>query len=218
MKPRERRKQERPAEILAAAFEEFAEHGFAATRLEDVAKRAGVTKGTVYFYFESKERVFEEMIRHYSRLLDSEASEVLAAPAASHAERLSNFIRLYYRRFASDRNGREILRFMIADGKHFPSMVDRQYADFVAPSLRRINELIQAGVADGEFRAAPAARFAEIVTGPAVMLGVWALVFGDRKQIDFEEFAQAHIDLVLNGLLSRPAGALLPTPKSVVAE
>src|SRR5882757_1294467 len=66
-KPRARRKAERPAEILDAAFEEFVKHGYAATRLEDVAKLAGVTKGTIYFYFETKERVFDEMIRHKSQ-------------------------------------------------------------------------------------------------------------------------------------------------------
>ena len=202
MKPRERRKLERPGEILEAAFEEFAEHGFAATRLEDVARRAGVTKGTVYFYFESKERVFEEMIGHFSRQLESEADEVLAAPARSQRERLSRFIEFYYRRFATDRYGREMLRFMIADGKHFPDLVNRHYSDFVAPAIQRIQELVQAGVDDGEFRAAPVAQYAEIVIAPAVLMGLWLLVFAHQKEIDFEAFARAHIDLVLNGLLS----------------
>lgn len=60
---RARRKFERPGEILEAAFEEFVENGYAGTRLEDVAARAGVTKGTIYFYFESKEDVFASMVR-----------------------------------------------------------------------------------------------------------------------------------------------------------
>lgn len=200
---RARRKQERPAEILEAAFEEFAEHGFAATRLEDVAERAGVTKGTIYFYFESKERVFGEMIRHYSNLLFSEANEFLAASSGSCAERLSGFIRFFYRRFAIDRKEREILRLLVADGRHFPELVDRHYADFVAPSIERINELVRSGVANGEFRPAPAAQFAEIIVGPAMLLCFWLLVFANQKEVDFEAFMKGHLDLLFNGLLLR---------------
>ena len=212
MKTRMRRKQERPGEILEAAFEEFAEHGFAATRLEDVASRAGVTKGTIYFYFETKERLFGEMIRHFSALLLAEVDEFLAKPSESHKERLSNFIRFVYRRFALDRKGREILRFMVADGKHFPGLVARHYADFVAPSLQRVNELVQMGIAAGEFRETPAARFGEIIMGPAVLLGIWFLVFTGQREIDVEAFVNGHIDLLLDGLSVTPLNGASPPP------
>jgi AcrR family transcriptional regulator len=203
MMKRMRRKQERPGEILEAAFEEFTAHGFAATRLEDVANRAGVTKGTIYFYFETKERLFGEMVEHFSALLLAEVDDFLALPSQSHKERLSNFIRFIYRRFALDRKGREILRFMVADGKHFPVLVARHYADFVGPTLQRVNELVQKGIAAGEFRDTPAAQFGEIIMGPAVLLGIWFLVFTGQREIDVEAFVSGHIDLMLDGLASR---------------
>ena len=99
-KRRARRKAERPGEILDAAFEEFIKRGYAATRLEDVAERAGVTKGTIYFYFETKERVFEEMIRHMSRPMFSELNEFIATLTGPFHTRLRSLIGFLYKRIA----------------------------------------------------------------------------------------------------------------------
>ena len=88
MTKRARRKAERPAEILDAAFEEFVKNGYAATRLEDVAARANVTKGTIYFYFETKERVFDEMIRHKSRAFFPELGSYAETLEGSYTSRL----------------------------------------------------------------------------------------------------------------------------------
>jgi len=200
LKKRARRKAERPAEILDAAFEEFVKSGYAATRLEDVAARACVTKGTIYFYFETKERVFDEMIRHKSRAFFPELGSYAAELEGSYDQRLRALIVFVYRKIAEDRASRETLRFLIAEGSRFPDLVDRHYEEFVRPVIDQFRKLIEAGVAAGEFRASPASTFTEIVMSPALLLSLWSMLFGTRKQIDVAAFTDASIDLVMHGL------------------
>ena len=199
-KPRARRKAERPTEILDAAFEEFVKSGYAATRLEDVAARAGVTKGTIYFYFETKERVFDEMIRHKSQAFFPELESYAGKLEGSYSARLRALMVFVYRRIAEDRPSRETLRFLIAEGSRFPDLVDRHHDEFMRPVLEQFRKLIEAGVAAGEFRASPASTFTQIVMSPALMLSVWSLMFGTRKQIDVAAFTDASIDLLMRGL------------------
>jgi AcrR family transcriptional regulator len=200
LKKRERRKAERPGEILDAAFEEFVKNGYAATRLEDVAARAGVTKGTIYFYFETKERVFEEMVLRVYQALFLELESYVEKLEGSYASRLRSLIVFVYGRIAEDRASRETLRFLIADGTRFPGLVDRHYDEFVRPIIDQFQKLIEAGVAAGEFRSSPASAYAEIVMSPAVLFSVWSLLFGSRKKIDVALFTDASIDLIMNGL------------------
>jgi AcrR family transcriptional regulator len=160
-----------------------------------------VTKGTIYFYFETKERVFDEMIRHFFVPVLAEADAILAAPSGASAERLGSFLRFIYTKFATDRKRRELLRVLVAEGKRFPGQVARYHAEFAAPAVQRVGELLEAGVAAGEFRPAPAIKFAELIISPAVLLGVWFLVIPGQNEIDVETFITAHIDLVLHGLI-----------------
>lgn len=197
---RTRRKAERPAEILEAAFEEFVKNGYLATRLEDVAARAGVTKGTVYFYFENKERVFTEMVRFKSQAVFPDLEKHASTLTGSHAERLRAMIIFMYQRIAHDRSSREILRFLVAEGSRFPDLVDRHYDEFIDPMLQRVRDLIEGGIASGEFRASPAARFTEIVISPGLLLSLWSLLFGTRRAIDIDSFTEASIELLMHGL------------------
>jgi AcrR family transcriptional regulator len=200
VKPRARRKAERPAEILDAAFEEFVKNGYAATRLEDVAKLAGVTKGTIYFYFETKERVFDEMIRHVSRSVFAELNGFVAALEGPSPARLRSLIVFLYRRIAEDRVARETLRFLVSEGSRFPDLVDRHYEEFIQPFVERLREVIEAGIEAGEFRATPAINFPEIIFSPALLLNLWGLLFDKRRPIDVAAFVDAHVDLLMNGL------------------
>lgn len=200
LKKRARRKAERPAEILDAAFEEFVRSGYAATRLEDVAARACVTKGTIYFYFETKERVFDEMIRHKSQAFFPEVGGYAEKLEGSYNARLRSLIVFVYRKIAEDRTSRETLRFLIAEGSRFPDLVDRHYEEFVRPVIDQFSRLIEAGVKAGEFRAAPASGLTEIVMSPALLLSLWSMLFGTRKQIDVAAFTDASIDLIMKGL------------------
>lgn len=200
LKKRARRKAERPTEILDAAFEEFVKNGYAATRLEDVAARAGVTKGTIYFYFETKEQVFAEMVRHISHAVFPELETYARNLEGSYTSRLEALLRFAFSRIAEDRSSRETLRFLISEGTRFPDLVDLHFNEFVQPMLTSVRELVEAGVAAGEFRHAPALAFTDIVLSPALLLSLWSLLFGDRKQIDVRAFTDASFDLFLNGL------------------
>jgi len=197
---RARRKAERPAEILEAAFEEFVERGYAATRVEDIAARIGVTKGTVYFYFETKELLFEQMLQHISTPF-ADVTEELGKLEGPYPERIKAFVRLMYDRIATNRNSRELLRFIIAEGSRFPQAVDRHHDLYVMPMFSAARALFEAGVAAGELRDCPMLKIPEIAISPALLLSFWYLLFSDRKTHDVDAFIDAHLDMLMNGIL-----------------
>lgn len=205
MKERARRKAQRPGEILEAAFEAFAERGFSATRMEDVAARAGVTKGAIYFYFETKERLFEEMVGHYSQGVLADAGAMLAATRGTCAERLTAFVKYMFGRCAQDRHSREMIRFMVSDGKCFPQLVWRHYREFFAPAMAMVSDLLAEGIARGEFRPEIARHGAEIIVAPSVFLSLMRLIFDDSVEIDEDAYLATQVDFLLGGLLT-PAG------------
>ncbi|GLU29884.1 TetR/AcrR family transcriptional regulator [Brucella sp. NBRC 12950] len=202
---RAEQKARRPQEILEAAFEEFTANGYTATRLEDVAARLSVTKGTIYLYFPTKDTLFEAMIRHMSApFADLRAS--VAMLEGSCSDRLRALLRLTYTTVGSDRKMRELLRLSLAEGARFPEIVDRHHDEFIAPMLDAVGALISQGMSSGEFRWAPAAIMAEVVVSPILQTTVLRLMFADRRTFDDAAIIEAHIDLVLNGLLPRPTG------------
>lgn len=193
----------RPLQILDAAFEEFVEHGFAATRVEDIAERIGVTKGTVYMYFPTKEELFSAMIRHISvsfEVVLTEADDL----TGTCIERLKSLIRLFYERVVNDRKTRETLRFVVSEGAQFPQVIDAHYSELIEPIFARTQALIDEGVRLGEFRRAPAAR-ASVVVGPVLSMTVETLIFENRRDFDLPGYIEAHLDLVINGLGARDA-------------
>ncbi|MGN6775278.1 TetR/AcrR family transcriptional regulator [Rhizobium sp.] len=196
---RAEQKARRPVQILDAAFEEFVERGYVATRVEDIATRIGVTKGTVYVYFETKEQLFEAMIRHISTPLEDlliSGNEL----KGTATERLRKNIELIYDLIINDRKLRELMRFVIAEGSRFPHIVDRHHDIFIDPLERQMQSLIDEGVKLGEFRAAPAA-FADAVVAPAIAFLFFKLLFDERRTLDKASYLEAHIDLILHGLL-----------------
>jgi AcrR family transcriptional regulator len=161
-----------------------------------------VTKGTIYFYFDTKERVFEEMVRHKSLEFFPHFEDYVATLTGSHSDRLRALIVFTYGHIAENRSSRETLRFLISEGTRFPDLVDRHYDEFVLPMMEQFKKVVDAGVADGEFRDAPAAQFVEIVMSPALLISLWSLLFGTRKDFDMALFTEASTDLILRGLAS----------------
>lgn len=195
---RAEQKARRPGQILDAAFEEFVTHGYTGTRIEDVAERVGVTKGTIYVYFATKEELFSAMIRHISVPFEGVVSSADDLTANS-TDQLRSLIGLFYRRILQDRKARELLRFIVAEGPRFPHVIDEHHAEFIEPFLARIQLVIDEGICRGEFRAASAA-FAHAVMAPAMLMMIYRLIFDERKTLDEAVFLKAHLDLVLNGL------------------
>ncbi|MGV1917583.1 TetR/AcrR family transcriptional regulator [Rhizobium sp. 22-785-1] len=196
---RAEQKQLRPAQILDAAFTEFVRHGYAATRVEDIAKHVGVTKGTVYVYFETKEILFEATIRHAST---SFADIVKHADTheGTPTERLRSLLLALYAHLGSDSENREVLKLIISEGQKFPDIVARHEQCVFQPLIDRITELVREGVAAGEFRGDHLA-FPELIISPLMTLTVLRIIFDERLDIDVDAYLNAHLDLLMNGLL-----------------
>ena len=200
---RARRKAERPGEILQAAFEEFVDKGYAATRLEDVAARAGVTKGTIYFYFETKENLFVTMVRELSRPIHEELEGFLGDHKGTTREFVRAYLGFLYKVIAEDAHFREILRLLIAEAHRFPALVDEHDQRCGTPIVEHLRQGLEEGANRGEIRSAGLPDYPQIILGPVLLLSVTMLLFSDRKTVDVERYFEAHVDLVLNGLLPR---------------
>ncbi|ARQ14011.1 TetR family transcriptional regulator protein (plasmid) [Rhizobium etli] len=192
----------RPIQILDAAFEEFVRNGFAGARVDDIADRVGVTKGTVYVYFETKEKLFEAMISHFS-VPFQELLEITAGLSGSATDRLMSILGLLYDQIAEDRTTRELTRLVISEGQRFPDLIDRHHDEFIAPIIARIDALILEGVASGEFREI-SVEFSDIVVAPILTTTVLRLIFDDRRvpTPSKDAFMRAYFDLLFNGLLA----------------
>ncbi|MES5099942.1 TetR/AcrR family transcriptional regulator [Agrobacterium sp. BA1120] len=189
----------RPTQILEAAFEEFVEHGFTAARVEDIAERVGVTKGTVYVYFPTKEELFAAMIRHIAAPIDDLAKESQHLQG-NGAERLKELLLLLYEGLLKDRRLRQILRFVISEGTRFPQVIDTHRDELIEPLLIRIQTILDEGIEAGEFITGPRAT-ARIIFAPVVAMAVETLIHGDRRELDIPSFMEAHLDLVMGSLL-----------------
>jgi hypothetical protein len=107
----------------------------------------------------------------------------------------------------NDRRARELQRLLIAEASRFPELLDEHYQEIMGPVIERLQKALQAGAENGEIRSAPVQAFPELILGPALSLNISMLLFGDRKPMDPARHFEAAVDLMLNGLLPRPAEA-----------
>jgi len=197
---RAEQKIQRPLEILDAAFEEFTKRGFTATRVEDIAERVGVTKGTVYVYFETKEALFEAMIRHASAPFQ-EAFNAYARTSDDPVEELRMLLEFLFDALVDNRKMRELFRFIVAEGAKFPDLIDQHHDVVMAPVFERINTILEEGVAKKRFRANPT-ELAKVVMSPIVGTLVFRLIFDDRRSLDKQVVLKIHLELIMRGLLA----------------
>lgn len=185
---------ERRAAIAAAGLEEFVARGFAATRLDDVAKRAGVGKGTIYLHFTDKEALFQELVR---TALVPLIARMTAPPAAGVSARamLENFAETFVRDIAETSRG-DILRLIIAEGGRFPSLADFYYREVVARGIGGMQQLIDFGIANGEIRNSALRHYPQLVVAPALLAVVWQGLFGKHASLDPLAMLRVHIDLI----------------------
>jgi AcrR family transcriptional regulator len=197
---RRRRKEQRPREIIEAALHEFARRGFAATRLEDVAERAGVTKGTIYFYFKDKEELFKAAARSSLIPALKEVESLSLGFEGSAEDLLRAFFGAVYSMIITNPRARQIVRLLIAEGPQFPDLVEFYYRDIISRGQGILRGVLERGVELREFRRSRAIDFPQVVFGPVVAAMVWTLLMAKKHPIDLEAFAQVHVDLILNGL------------------
>jgi AcrR family transcriptional regulator len=191
---RAERAAERRAAIVEAAMDEFVARGFAATRLDDVARRAGVAKGTLYLHFKDKESMFEELIRTAIVPL---VSRMAAPPSIGGSVRdaVEGFARIFVQEIATTRRG-DIVRLIVAEGPRFPSVADFYYREVVSRGLAGMRALIELGIARGEIRQQSLARFPQIMIAPAIVAVIWQGLFSKHAPLDAIEMFRVHLDLI----------------------
>jgi AcrR family transcriptional regulator len=201
--PRRRRKAERPQEILEAAFAEFSRNGYAMTTLEQIAERAGVTKGTIYVYFDSKEQLFITMVRGLMNVTLDALEEMLESHQGSTVDLLRSQFSFIYQHIVEDRRRREMARLLIAEASRFPGLTDRYHEDIHRPCMAILEKTIQRGVDRGEFRNAAVTDCPLVIIAPIALVDTWIMMFEDRHPLDLKTYFNAHLDLVINGLLAQ---------------
>lgn len=207
-KPRQRRKEARPGEIIEAGLAEFGAHGFEAARMEDVARRAGVAKGTVFRYFPSKEALFEAAVRSRIAPVFDQLNEMLDRHEGPVAPLLQMLVgRIHARLAGSDLS--VLMRIIIAEGPRFPAILETYHRESITRGRAVLERVVVLGVARGEFRAGAVTDLPMVLISPALMAAIWRMTFGRLDPIPPERFLAAHLELIAHAL--RPDGGGAPS-------
>ena len=192
---RAERAAERRAAIIAAAMDEFIAQGFAATRLDDVAKRAGVAKGTIYLHFKDKESMFEELIRTALVPLVGRLASSAPPAGASIRDTIDGFAQHFIRDIATTQRG-DIVRLVIAEGPRFPAIADFYFREVVSRGMAGMGALIELGIARGEIQNHELARFPQLLVAPAMVAVIWQSLFARHSPLDAIDMFRVHLDLI----------------------
>jgi AcrR family transcriptional regulator len=186
---------------LAAALEEFAARGFEGARLDDVAKRAGVAKGTIYLHFRDKETLFQELVR-------SALSPFVAAIETSGGKDMP--LRAVFDHLAGafvrevlGTQRKDIVRLMISEGRRFPKMAEFYYREVPERAFAAVRRLVKAAIDRGEIADDTLFWFPQLIIAPALVAGVWDGLFDKYEKLDAEAMLRAHFNLVFNAIERR---------------
>jgi AcrR family transcriptional regulator len=197
-----RRKEDRPAEITAAALAEFSAKGYDAARVDDVAKRAGVSKGLLYLYFRTKEELFKAVIRNFvsprvqalaSNIRDTElsAEEFLRGPFLDFAKQIPKS------------PARVLVRLIVAEGAKHPDLIAFYWENVVVHGLNAMRSLIERGVKSGEFRKSALDEFPQMLIMPVLFSVVWTGVFNKQHALDTDRFIESHLEFILSSIIRK---------------
>lgn len=196
---RELQKEARRSAIIEAALEAFTQQGFTATKLDDVADRAGIGKGTIYLYFDSKENLFEEVVRQKLFPIRDAAEEYVANFTGDAAELLTSHLGNFYKAM-KDPKIPQLMAMIIGEGQRFPAISGFFYNEIVSKSHRMMGNIIRKGIASGEFRADADKVYPQIISAPSLLAATWNLQFGEQAPLATDQYMQMHIDFVLRAL------------------
>jgi AcrR family transcriptional regulator len=196
---RRERRDTRPQEIVAAAFEEFAAKGYAATRLEDVAARARVSKGLPYLYFKTKEALFKAVVKsvitsHFDVIREKMETTELSAEAFLKGPFLSFIQELVSSKRAF------IARLLIAEGHKHPELTAYYYQQVVSRGVETLSRLIDRGIARGEFKPTPLRDYPQLLVAPVLTAIFWRQLFERHHHLDTNALLKTHIDLMLDAI------------------
>lgn len=204
---RQRRKDARPQELLDAALALFVEKGFAATRSEEVATRAGVAKGTLYRYYPSKEELFKAMVRDNLSVHIAESAAQAAQYEGPIAELLSQMMQAWWAKVGHGNAG-VVCKIMMVEARNFPELARFYVDEVIKPSQTLIGGLIERGIRSGEFRAVPVEATVHLLIAPMLHMLLHEHSFGEQdschKTMSAEDLLDAQMALLLHGLLAGP--------------
>lgn len=205
---RERRKDARPRELLDAALVLFVKQGFAATKAEDVAKHAGVSKGTLFLYFSSKEELFKAVVRENIAGQFSEFNTELDRFTGSTEALLRTFMTAWWERVGATHSA-GICKLMVSEGGQFPELADFYRSEVIDPACQVIGRVLARGVLRGELKAMQVPHSVYSVLAPILFLMLWnsAPSLSGTRALDGRAFLNTQIDVLLNGI-----GVTTPSP------
>ncbi|WP_343633213.1 TetR/AcrR family transcriptional regulator [Roseateles sp.] len=208
---RQRRKEARPQELLEAALALFVEKGFAATRSEEVAARAGVSKGTLYLYYPSKEELFKAVVRESLGAKIAEGVEEFGKHQGSMAELLTWMLWSWWERMGLTPAG-GIHKIMMSEARNFPELAAFYNDEVIEPSCGLLAEVVKRGIASGEFRVVDPDAAVMVLIGPVLHLvlhqhSIGAAGVTHEHKCTPEQVLQLQLELMFEGLLNRPREA-----------
>jgi len=196
-----RRKEARPAELLDAALEVFVERGYTATRLEDIANRAGVTKGTMYLYYENKEALFKELVRTTALPMVESAEELVRTHRGSARELVALVLRRRWEALVHSRLG-GIAKLMMSEAGNFPELARWYHDDIISRANAALASAIRLGVSRGEFRPVDERLTAYVAVAPLLIAAMWMDSFARCTQLPFtpDAYLDHHLGILMRGL------------------
>jgi AcrR family transcriptional regulator len=196
---RRERRDTRPQEIVAAAFEEFAQHGYAGTRLEDVAARARVSKGLPYLYFKTKVELFKAVVKS----VITPAFDAIRGQIETTTLPTEDFIKGPFLAFIQElvKSRRAVIaRLLIGEGHKHPELTQFYFEHIVSRGLQTLQSLIDRGVARGEFRPTPLRDFPQLIIAPMLTAILWRSLFEPYRHLDTDRLLETHVNLLLDAI------------------
>ncbi|MCB1476418.1 MAG: TetR/AcrR family transcriptional regulator [Rhodobiaceae bacterium] len=192
------RKAQRRHQILSAALAVFSEQGFAAARLDDIAARAGVAKGTLYLYFESKEMLFEELLREAATPMYGRLARIAADPRISGRDAIKRLLDAF-RREIVETDARHLVRLLLSEGPRFPALTAFYYREILSRAVPLLRQILERAHERGEIRSRKLLEVPQLVMAPALAALMWEDMFGRFEQLDVETLFNTHADLLTTG-------------------
>jgi AcrR family transcriptional regulator len=188
------RRSDRRDAILGAALEEFSARGFADTRLDDVAQRAGVAKGTIYLYFRDKESLFQDLLRAMvvPLVIRIEAAPLRDLPLRSVAEMI---VDVFVDEIFGTRR-KDVIRLILAEGPRFPKLAELYYREVISRVLPILRARLAQAVDRGELKHDALARFPQLLVAPGLLAILWSGLFERFEPLDVRALMGAHLDLL----------------------
>jgi len=180
--------------ILTAALDEFSAKGFASARLDDVAQRAGVAKGTIYLHFRDKEALFQELIRSTLVPLVGRLETIgeIDLPTRTLVERI---VDVFVDEVFGTRR-KDVIRLIIAEGPRFPQIAEFHYREVVSRAITALRGLMRRAIERGDLSGDTLVRFPQLVVAPALVAIIWSGLFDRFEPLDVRALMRAHLDLL----------------------